>query len=164
MPAVRQRPSSIADEIIVHDEVSWKAALEGCDSVIHLAARVHVMLDQEPDTLQAFRANNVDTTIELATWSVEAGVRRFVFMSTIKVNGEETAPGRSFSPDDPADPKYPYAISKREAEQGLIEIAHRTGLAMVIICPPLIYGPGVKGNFSSLIRKTGAVQSCSSTA
>lgn len=151
VPAVRQ-PSGIVLERIVHDAISWKAALEGCDSVIHLAARAHVMQDQERYPLQAFRASNVDTTIELATRAVGAGVRRFVFMSTIKVNGEETAPRCSFRPDDPPDPKYPYAISKWEAEQGLLEIAQRTGLEVVIIRPPLVYGPGVKGNFASLIK------------
>lgn len=151
VPAVRQL-SGIVLERIVDDEVSWKAALEGCDSVIHLAARAHVMQDQEFDPLQTFRTNNVSTTIELATRAVEAGVRRFVFMSTIKVNGEETAPGCRFRPDDPAAPKDPYAISKWEAEQGLLEIAQRTGLEVVIIRPPLVYGPGVKGNYASLIK------------
>ena len=151
VPVVR-RQGSIVDEVIVHDAESWKAALNGCDSVIHLAARAHVMQDQERDPLQAFRANNVDTTIKLANRAVEAGVRRFVFMSTIKVNGEETAPGCSFRPDGPVDPKDPYAISKWEAEQGLFEIAKRTGLEVVIIRPPLVYGPGVKGNFASLVK------------
>lgn len=151
IPVVR-RQSRIADEVIVHGTESWKAALKGCDCVIHLAARAHIMQDQERDPLQAFRANNVDTTIELAKRSVEAGVRRFVFMSTIKVNGEETAPGWGFSHDDPVDPKDPYAISKWEAEQGLLEIAKSTGLEVVIIRPPLVYGPGVKGNFASLIK------------
>lgn len=151
IPAVR-RQSGIASEVVVHGAESWKAALKGCDSVIHLAARAHVMQDQEQDLLQAFRASNVDTTIELAKRAVEAGVRRFVFMSTIKVNGEETAPGSSFSPDDPVAPKDPYAISKWEAEQELSEIAKSTGLEVVIIRPPLVYGPGVKGNFAALIK------------
>lgn len=151
LPAVR-RPSGIAGEIIVHDKVAWKAALRGCDSVIHLAARAHVMQEKESDPLQAFRANNVTTTIDLANCAVEAGVRRFVFMSTVKVNGEETAPGCSFRPDDPADPQDPYAISKWEAEQRLLEIAQRTGLEVVIIRPPLVYGPGAKGNFASLLK------------
>lgn len=151
VPAAR-RQCGVANSVIVHDSASLNAALRGCDSLIHLAARAHVMRDQEQDPLQAFRADNVDTTIELAKRAVEAGVRRFVFMSTIKVNGEETAPGSSFSHDDPVDPKDPYAISKWEAEQGLLEIAQRTGLEVVIIRPPLVYGPGVKGNFASLIK------------
>ncbi len=151
IPAVR-RQSGIASEVVVHGAESWKAALKGGDSVIHLAARAHVMQDQEQDPLQAFRASNVDTTIELAKRAVDAGVRRFVFMSTIKVNGEETAPGCSFSPDDLVAPNDPYAISKWEAEQELFEIAKSTGLEVVIIRPPLVYGPGVKGNFATLIK------------
>ncbi len=151
IPVVR-RQSNIANEVIVHDAASWKAALNGCDSVIHLAARAHVMQDQERNPLQAFRVSNVDTTIELAKRAVEAGVRRFVFMSTIKVNGEETAPGCSFSPEDLTEPKDPYAISKWEAEQGLFEIAKKIGLELVIIRPPLVYGPGVKGNLATLIK------------
>ena len=151
VPAVR-RQSGVANEVIVHDAASWKAALKDCDSVIHLAARAHVMQDHEQEPQQAFRANNVEITIELAKRAVEAGVRRFVFMSTIKVNGEQTASGYSFSSDDPADPKDPYAISKWEAEKGLFEIANRTGLEGVIIRPPLVYGPGVKGNFLRLMQ------------
>lgn len=151
VPVVRQ-PSGIVRERIIDDEVSWKSALAGCDCVVHLAARAHVMQDQEHHPLQSFRASNVDTTIEIATYAAEVGVRRFVFMSTIKVNGEETAPGLSFRPDDPVAPKDPYSTSKWEAEQKLLEIAKRTGLEVVIIRPPLVYGPGVKGNFASLIK------------
>ncbi len=151
VPVVRQ-PRGVVAERIVHDEISWKAALDGCDTVIHLAARAHIMHDSERDSLQGFRANNVDPTIELATLAVAAGVRRVVFMSSIKVNGEETVPGLSFRPDDPPNPKDPYAISKWEAEQGLLEIAQRTGLEVVIIRPPLVYGPRVKGNFASMIK------------
>ncbi|MCG9087441.1 NAD-dependent epimerase/dehydratase family protein [Laribacter hongkongensis] len=131
--------------------ISWKAALDGCCSVVHLAARTHVMSDQEIDPLKAFRAHNVDLTLELATRAIDAGVRRFVFMSTVKVNGEETSSGCTFTPDDPPSPKDPYSISKYEAEQGLFEIAQRTGLEVVIIRSPLVYGSGVKGNFASLI-------------
>jgi nucleoside-diphosphate-sugar epimerase len=151
VPVVR-RQSNIANEVIVHDAASWKAALNVCESVIHLAARAHVMQDQERNPLQAFRVSNVDTTIELAKRAVEAGVRRFVFMSSIKVNGEETTSGCRFRPEDATDPKDPYAISKWEAEQGLFEIAKRTGLEVVIIRPPLVYGPSVKGNFATLIK------------
>lgn len=151
VPVVR-RQSNIADEVIVHDATSWKFALKGCDSVIHLAARAHVMQDQERDPLQAFRANNLETTIELAKRAAEAGVHRFIFMSTIKVNGEETALGSSFRPADPVDPKDPYAISKREAEQALWQIAAETGMEVVVLRPPLVYGPGVKGNFLRLMQ------------
>lgn len=150
VPVVR-RACGISRECIVYDDASWTAALKGCECVIHLAARAHVMQDQGRDSLQAYRANNVETTIQLANRAIDAGVRRFVFMSTIKVNGEVTAPGCSFRPENSADPKDPYAISKWEAEQRLIEIGRKTGLEVVIIRPPLIYGPGVKGNFASLI-------------
>lgn len=151
VPAVR-RQSGIANEVVVHDTASWKDALKGCNSVIHLAARAHVMHDQERNPLQAFRVSNVDMTIELAKRAVDAGVRRFVFMSTIKVNGEETAPGRSFRPDDPVAPNDPYTISKWEAEQTLWRIAAETGMEVVVIRPPLVYGPGVKGNFLRLMQ------------
>lgn len=147
-----RRPSGILHEYIVGNEASWMSALEGCDSVVHLAARAHVMREQERNPQQAFRVNNVDVTIELAARAVKAGVRRFVFMSTVKVNGEETAPGCSFRADDPPHPKDFYAVSKWEAEQGLLEIAQKTGLEVVIIRPPLVYGPGAKGNLASLIR------------
>lgn len=151
VPAVR-RPSGVCNERIISDDASLKAALEGCDSVVHLAARTHVMREHETDPLAVFRINNVDPTLELATRAVEVGVRRFVFISTVKVNGEGTVSGYSFKPDDPASPKDPYAISKWEAEQRLFEVANKTGIEVVIVRPPLVYGPGVKGNFASLIK------------
>ena len=150
--AAVRRSCGLNGQHIVGDKSSWMHALAGCSSVIHLAGRAHAMQDHEPDPLQAFRAANVVTTTELANRAVEAGVRRFVFISTIKVNGEETAPGCRFKPDDLTAPQDPYAISKWEAENGLLEIARKTGLEVVIIRPPLIYGPGVKGNFVSLIQ------------
>jgi nucleoside-diphosphate-sugar epimerase len=151
VPAVR-RSCGIKGEHIVRDKPSWARALAGCSSLVHLAGRTHIMQDHGLDSLHAFRAANVVTTIDLANRAVEVGVRRFVFMSTIKVNGEETTPGCRFKPDDLSAPQDPYAISKEEAENGLLEIARNTGLEVVIIRPPLVYGPGVKGNFASLIR------------
>ena len=150
--AAVRHSSGLNGEYIVGDKLSWMRALAGCSSVIHLAGRAHVMQDHELDPLQAYRVANVVTTIELANRAVEAGVRRFVFMSTIKVNGEETAPGCRFNPDDLSAPQDPYAISKCEAENGLLEIARKTGLEVIIIRPPLVYGPGVRGNFAYLIR------------
>jgi nucleoside-diphosphate-sugar epimerase len=169
VPAVR-RPCGIKGEHVVGDKPSWMHALVGCSSVVHLAGRAHVMQDHEPDPMKAFRAANVVTAIELANLAVEAGVRRFVFMSTIKVNGEGTTPGCRFKPDDLTAPQDPYAISKWEAESRLLEIARNTGLEVVIIRPPLVYGPGVKGNFASLIRwvtsgvplPLGAIYNCRS--
>lgn len=143
VPAVR-RSNGLRNERIVHDKTSWKDALKGCESIIHLAARAHIMHDQELDPLRSFRLTNVDTTRDLANLAVEAGVRRFIFISTIKVNGEETLPGQSFKPNDLPAPQDAYAISKREAEQALIEISEKTGLEVVIIRPPLVYGSGVR--------------------
>jgi nucleoside-diphosphate-sugar epimerase len=169
VPAVR-RSCGMKREHIVGDKPSWMHALAGCSSLVHLAGRAHVMQDDEPDPLQAFRAANVDTTIELANRAVEAGVRRFVFMSTIKVNGEETIRGCRFKPDDLPVPHDPYAISKWEAENVLLEISQKTGLEVVIIRPPVVYGPRVEGNFASLIRwinrgvplPLGAIHNCRS--
>ena len=151
VPVVR-RAGGIVGERIVADAASWAGALAGCDSIIHLAGRAHVMHEPEADPVQAFRAANVALTLSLADAAVAAGVRRFVFMSTCKVNGEETVPGAMFGPTDKPAPQGAYAMSKWEAEQGLLEIAQKTGLEVVIIRPPLVYGPGVKGNFSSLLR------------
>lgn len=151
VPAVR-RSGGMKGEHTVGDKSSWMHALTGCSSVVHLAGRIPVMQNREREPLRAFRNVNVDKTIELANRAVEAGVRRFIFMSTIKVNGEETPPGNRFKADDSPAPRDLYAISKWEAEQELLEIACKTGLEVVIIRPPLVYGPGVKGNFAFLIR------------
>lgn len=151
IPTVR-RSCGLNGEYVVGDKSSWMQALSGCNSVIHLAARAHVMNDDESYPLQAYREVNVAMTKELAYRAVAVGVRRFVFMSTIKVNGEETASGCRFDPNDLSAPKDPYAISKWEAENELLEIARKTGLEVIIIRSPLVYGPGVKGNFASLIR------------
>jgi nucleoside-diphosphate-sugar epimerase len=130
----------------------WRPALAGVEVVVHLAARVHVMNDKADDPLVEFRRVNVDGTLNLARQAAAAGVRRFVFISSIKVNGEATSPQRPFSADDPAAPLDPYGISKMEAENGLHEIAGKSGMEVVIIRPPLVYGPGVKANFSALTR------------
>lgn len=129
----------------------WREALEGCKVVVHLAARVHVMNDDAHDPLSAFRAVNVDGTLNLAQQAAKAGVRRFVFVSSIKVNGEFTTVADAFKSDDVPYPEDPYGISKYEAEVGLHKIAAETGLEVVIVRPPLVYGPGVKGNFSTMM-------------
>ena len=131
------------------------APLEGCDTLIHLAARVHVMRETEADALAAFRRVNVDLAERLARRAVAAGVRRFVFLSSIKVNGEETRPGRPFFADDTPAPEDAYGVSKCEAEQALRRIAEETGMEVVVIRPPLVYGPGVKGNFRSMLDWLG---------
>lgn len=129
----------------------WRVALAGAACVVHLAARVHVMRDGAAHPLAEFRRVNVDGTLALARQAAAAGVRRFVFVSSIKVNGEESAAGRPFSADDVPAPGDPYGISKHEAEQGLWAVAAETGLQVVVVRPVLVYGPGVKANFRSLM-------------
>ncbi len=153
--AVR-RASGLADEAVVGDidgATDWTAALRGCDAVVHLVARVHVMDDTAQDPLALYRATNVEATLNLARQAAAAGVKRFVFISTIKVNGE----GRdvAYRETDVAAPGDAYAMSKWEAEQGLQRIARETGLEVVILRPPLVYGPGVKANFLQLMRIVG---------
>ena len=134
------------------ERTDWRAALTGADIVIHLAARVHVMQDTATDPLVEFRRVNVQGTLNLARQAAAAGVRRFVFISSIKVNGETTELDQPFTADDEPAPLDPYGISKMEAEQGLRKIAAGTGMEVVIIRPPLVYGPGVKANFLSMMR------------
>ena len=133
-------------------DTRWQAALAGVDCVVHAAARVHVMHDTATSPLEAFRRINVDGTLALARQAADAGVRRFVFMSSIKVNGESTEPGRRFRADDVPNPIDPYGISKREGELALQRLAADSGLEVVVIRPPLVYGPGVKANFRTLLR------------
>jgi nucleoside-diphosphate-sugar epimerase len=120
--------------------------------LVHLAARVHVMHDVAADPLTAFRAVNVAGTLNLARQAVEAGVKRFVFISSIGVNGSQTLRDKPFSESDKPNPHNAYALSKWEAEQGLMQIADQTGLEVVIIRPPLVYGANAPGNFGSLLR------------
>lgn len=130
----------------------WSGALAGCEVVIHCAARVHVMNDTEADPLAAFRAVNVEGTLELARQAAKAGVKRFIFVSSIKVNGEGTEPGHAYRADDVPAPADPYGISKMEAEQGLQRLATETDMEVVIVRPVLVYGPGVKANFQAIMR------------
>lgn len=131
----------------------WRAALEGVDVVVHTAARVHMMRETESDPLAAFRRVNTEGSVNLARQAAQAGVRRLVFISSVKVNGESTPPGRPFRPQDAAlRPDDPYGISKFEAEQGLREVAAATGLEVVVIRPVLVYGPGVRANFESMMK------------
>lgn len=134
------------------DFAGWHKALSGITAVVHLAARVHVMQDTDADPLTAFRAVNVDGTLNLARQAAAVGVKRFVFISSVKVNGEVTLPGRAFTEVDEPDPQDAYGLSKHEAELGLRQIALYTGMEVVIIRPPLVYGPGVKANFSAMMR------------
>ena len=140
----------VAGEINVATD--WGTALRDVNVIVHLAARVHVMHDTATDSLTAFRSVNVDGTLNLARQAAAAGVKRFVFISSVKVNGESTPPGRAFTEADAPNPQDAYGQSKHEAEQGLRQLAADTGMAVVIIRPPLVYGPGVKANFAALMR------------
>ena len=133
-------------------ETDWSAALDDMDAVIHCAARVHVMNETAGDPLSEFRRTNVEGTLALARQAQQAGVRRFIFISSIKVNGEETQSGHPFTADDIPAPADPYGISKLEAEQALGELLRHGTMELVVIRPVLIYGPGVKANFLSMIR------------
>lgn len=126
-------------------------ALTNIDAVVYLAARVHIIRDSSDDPLRDYRSINTEAAARLAQIASDAGVKRFVYISTIKVNGEYTDRS-SFSADDPPNPQDPYAVSKFEAESQLKEIGMRTGLEVVIIRPPLIYGPGVKGNILRMMQ------------
>ena len=136
----------------VDASTDWQRALVDVDCVVHLAARVHVMSGHCHDSLMEFRRVNTKGTLHLARQAASIGVRRFVYLSSIKVNGETTAPNRPFTPNDLAAPQDAYAISKHEAEVGLREIARTTGMQVVIIRPTLVYGKGAKGNFKSLMK------------
>jgi nucleoside-diphosphate-sugar epimerase len=130
----------------------WSAALDSVDAVIHLAARVHVMDDRAIDPLAEFRKVNVLGTLNLASQAVATGVKRFVLVSSVKVNGESTLPGQPFTEADAPYPQDAYGLSKHEAELGLRQIAAESDMEVVIIRPPLVYGPGVKANFAAMMR------------
>ncbi|MHC8396049.1 UDP-glucose 4-epimerase family protein [Pseudomonas sp. LB3P93] len=147
-------PTSTTQTLVsaLDGDTDWTEALAGVDAVIHSAARVHVMNDTSEDPLTEFRRINVAGTLNLATQAADAGVRRFVYISSIKVNGEGTVLGSPFFADAVPGPVDPYGISKMEAEQALRVLADRTGMEVVIVRPPLVYGPGVKANFLSMMR------------
>jgi len=136
----------------IDGRTDWTEALSGREVVIHLAARVHVMNDSSIDPLAEFRKVNVDGTLNFASQAANAGVKRFIFISSVKVNGEHTVSDKPFTEDASPNPQDAYGISKFEAEQGLLKIAQETGMEVVIIRPPLVYGAGVKANFASMMR------------
>lgn len=156
--AYRRLPDPVspgAESCLITDlgvEADWQTPLFGIDTVVHCAARVHVMEESAADPLLAFRRANVEGTLRLAHQAAEAGVRRFVFLSSIKVNGERTELGKPFTADDTPAPLDPYGVSKWEAEQALLALAAQTSMQVVIIRPVLVYGPGVKANFRSMMN------------
>jgi nucleoside-diphosphate-sugar epimerase len=133
-------------------ETNWSTALVGVKCVIHLAGRVHVMRDSADDVLAEYRRVNVLGTLNLAQQAAALGVKRLIYISSIKVNGEKTKKGVPFLVTDNPNPHGPYAVSKWEAEQRLLALSAKTGIEVVIIRPPLVYGPGVKANFLSMLR------------
>lgn len=152
VPAVRT-PHGLPGEYVagnIDAETDWRGTLQGVHAVVHLAARVHVMNDRTADPLTTFRQVNVAGTLNLARQCAVAGVQRFVFVSSVKVNGEERA--APYTEADTPAPEDAYALSKWEAEQGLWQIAAQTGLEVVILRPPLVYGPEVGTNFLALLR------------
>jgi nucleoside-diphosphate-sugar epimerase len=136
----------------LNQTTEWSIALKGVSVVVHSAARVHVLQDTEADPLTAFRMVNVEGTLNLARQAAAVGVKRFVFVSSVKVNGDSTLPGRAFTETDVSNSQDAYGQSKYEAEQGLHQVSADTGMEIVIIRPPLVYGPGVKANFAALMR------------
>ena len=136
----------------IDSSTDWSGAFDGVDCVVHCAARVHQMNESEQDALAAYREVNTLGTLTLARQAADAGVKRFVFVSSIKVNGELSELDSPFEPDLNHTPQDPYGLSKYEAEIELAQLAKDTGLEVVIIRPPLVYGPGVKANFLSMMR------------
>ena len=133
------------------ESTDWSSVVDGIDCVVHLAARVHLMNDTARDPLAEFRRFNVDLTLNLARQAALAGVRRFVFISSVKVNGENTPFGQPFTADDAPRPTDSYGVSKLEAELLLMKLAESTGMEVVIIRPVLVYGPGVRANFYQMM-------------
>ena len=153
IPDLQRAVHGLSDSSLLGDlgaNPELKGALAGVSAVVHLAARVHVMKESSGDPLQEFRRVNVVGTRSLARAAAEAGVRRFIFVSTIKVNGESTSE-KPFHVDMPPAPQDAYAISKWEAEEALRFVAAESGLEVVVVRPPLVYGPGVRGNFLRLM-------------
>ena len=145
-------PNSIFCKATICKSFNYLPFLQNSNVVVHSAARVHVMKDLAKDPLAEFRAVNVEGTLNLAKQAAAAGVKRFIFLSSIKVNGERTEKSSIFRHNDIPKPEDSYGKSKWEAEKGLWEISKQTGLEVVIIRAPLVYGPGVKGNLERLIK------------
>lgn len=149
----RPRPADAAEHVIIGDlgpDLDWREALTGVDSVVHLAARAHILGDPAANSV-LYRVANALGTLNLSQQSAAAGVGQFVFLSSVKVNGEVTA-SRAFTAHDEPRPRDAYGLSKWEAERFVTEVGARTGMGVGIIRPPLVYGPGVKANFLKLMR------------
>lgn len=134
----------------IDSDTDFSVALRNADTVIHCAARAHIMSDKVPEPLAEYRRVNVAGTLNLARQAARYGVKRFIFISSIKVNGESTTSNPKFNVFDIPAPRDAYGKSKAEAEQALLQLSRETNMEVVIIRPTLVYGPAVKANFSSL--------------
>jgi len=151
-PARRQGPDLRAvGDLAATPDAELDVLLAGARAVVHLAGRAHILEETDPEPAAAFASANVHATVRLARAAVRAGVRRFVFASSVKVNGEASAPGRPFTPRDPPKPRDAYARSKANAERELAAICKGTSTSAIVMRLPLVYGPGVKGNFLTLL-------------
>jgi nucleoside-diphosphate-sugar epimerase len=149
---VEIRGARIVEVRALDADTDWSTALTNQRVVIHAAARAHIIKDEAVDPLAKYRRINVEGTLKLAQQAATSGVKRFIFISSIKVNGEQSSLGKPFTAHCSPAPEDAYGISKWEAEMGLKQLAAETGLEVVIIRPPLVYGPGVKGNFASMLK------------
>lgn len=153
---VRRGSTSVDGGTIVVGNIDgstdYSSAINGVDVVIHCAARAHIMKDESTEPLAEYRKVNLEGALNLAKQAIKAGVKRFVFISSVKVNGEFTSLDTPFKADDIHNPQDPYGISKFEAEAQLLALGQEAGMEIVIIRPPLVYGPGVKANFASLLK------------
>lgn len=145
-------PEAIFHKCSIDGDADFSESLVGVKVVIHCAARAHIMNDDSQDPLAEFRKVNTLGTLNLAKQAASAGVKRFIYISSIKVNGERSEQNRPFKFDDNHNPQDPYGLSKSEAETALLELGQKTGMEIVVIRPPLVFGAGVKANFASLMR------------
>lgn len=151
-PSIPPKPANVAvGDLARASDDTLARALAGAVAIVHLAGRAHVMRESAADDGSAYRDANVVATQRLARAAVQAGITRFILASTVKVHGEASPRGRALRPDDPLSPQGPYARSKREAERALIDIATGTAMTPLVLRLPLVYGPGVKGNFATLV-------------
>jgi UDP-glucose 4-epimerase len=151
----RNRPETLHNISFYHAEIDgssdYSEGLVNGDVMIHCAARAHIMKDTAIDPLETFREVNTRGTINLAKQAAKAGIKRFIFISSIKVNGGKTSLKQPFSPEDVTNPEDDYGVSKAEAESSLLELSKNSRMEVVIIRPPLVYGPGVKANFAAML-------------
>ena len=154
IPIIRSKKKAPGAAMVgnIDAATKWLSLLQDVGSVIHLAARVHVIRDSSSDPLAEFSSVNTEGTLNLARQAAQAGVRRFIFLSTIGVNGDSTLRGKVFASTGTPTPHDPYSMSKYEAEIGLHSIAQSSGMEVVIIRPPLVYGTNAPGNFGKLTR------------